>query len=168
LIGSNIAWPDPVLGTEASPKFVDRDLRNAQAHGVGEMGRHRTRRMRPDHVEMHSAVPDVPEIAYLEARFDAGSVAALVVLRTLPSPFLAVNVGCGAAGVPWRTFVIGSGLGLVSITAAHTFFAAQLYAGVEGASLTALLWAMAGGAVIVGLALVPKLLKRGNRGPPAP
>lgn len=99
-------------------------------------------------------------------RFEENSIAAIVVLRTIPSPFLAVNVGCGAAGVPWRTFVVGSGLGLISVTTAHVFFAAQLYAGVEGAKVEALGWAVLGGAVVVAFAVVPKWLR--NRKAPRP
>src|SRR5262249_53872951 len=45
--------------------------------------------------------------------FERDTVLGLFVLRVLPTPFIGVNVGCGASGMKWRKFLIGSGLGLI-------------------------------------------------------
>lgn len=102
----------------------------------------------------------------MSQRFDKNSIAAMLLVRAVPSPFLLANLACGAAGVRWSTFFFGSGLGLIPQTVAFTFFAAQVYAGVEGAKTTALLWALGGIGVMFLVTVVARRLR--NRASPEP
>ncbi|MBK7858539.1 MAG: VTT domain-containing protein [Archangiaceae bacterium] len=107
---------------------------------------------------------------WLQARgvlgyLDRHSIVSMMLMRALPLPFVGVNVGCGAAGIKWHHFAIGSGLGLVAATTVQTLFAAELYQGVDGANVKAL--AIAGGAALglVALAALGSWLR--NRSRPA-
>jgi len=97
---------------------------------------------------------------------ESNEISSLVLLRAIPSPVLAVNMGCGAAGVKWRHFVLGSGLGLVAPSIVHTLFASQVYQGVEGAKLSSFLWAAGAGLCVVALSLVPRWLRNRKPAPP--
>jgi uncharacterized membrane protein YdjX (TVP38/TMEM64 family) len=97
---------------------------------------------------------------------DRHSIVSVMLLRALPLPFVGVNVGCGASGLKWSHFALGSGLGLVAATTAQTLFAAQLYAGVEGARLSAFAWAAGAGLSIVGLLLLGNWLRNRSEGGP--
>ena len=94
------------------------------------------------------------------------SLAAIAASRVIPLPFLAVNLSWGASGVPWRSFLLGSGLGMIAPVAAHTVLASQLYEGVEGARLQAFAWAAGAGVLLAALAGVPRVLR--NRQRPRP
>ncbi len=68
---------------------------------------------------------------------------AMLLLRQLPLPFLAVNVGAGASPVRWRHFLVGNALGLLPNSLLYCFFAAQVVAGhTEHIGVTALLVAV--------------------------
>ncbi len=103
---------------------------------------------------------------WLESRGWSGAVlketgvATMIAVRQLPLPFLAVNVACGVSPLKWWHFVIGSAVGAIPPTVVYTWFATALLDGVEGARNEALLKALAGGAMMVSLALGPKVWAR--------
>lgn len=87
-------------------------------------------------------------------------VLAMVAVRQLPLPFLAVNVAAGASGVAWRDFFFGSGLGALAPLLVYTSLATSLIDGVEGVGLIALARAAAGGFGMLVLAVAPRLWRR--------
>lgn len=91
-------------------------------------------------------------------------VTTMITVRQLPLPFMAVNVAAGVSPLKWWHFAVGSAIGAIPPTVVYTYFATALLEGVEGARTEALLKALAGGAMIVTLALAPKLWARWRRG----
>ena len=87
-------------------------------------------------------------------------VTTMIAVRQLPLPFVAVNVAAGISPLKWWHFAVGSAIGAVPPTLVYTWFATALVDGVEGARTQALLEALAGGALIVLLAVAPKLWAR--------
>ena len=90
-------------------------------------------------------------------------VTTVIALRSMPLPFLAVNVAAGVSPVKGWQFAIGSALGSIPPMTVYPYFAAALIEGVDGARTEALLKALAGGALIVSLAVAPKLWRRWKR-----
>ncbi len=84
-------------------------------------------------------------------------VSTMVAVRQLPLPFLAVNVAAGVSPLKWWHFAVGSAIGAIPPTVVYTWFATALLDGVEGARTEALLKALAGGAMMVPIALAPRL-----------
>jgi uncharacterized membrane protein YdjX (TVP38/TMEM64 family) len=87
-------------------------------------------------------------------------VTTMIAVRQLPLPFVAVNVAAGVSPLKWWHFAVGSAIGAIPPTVVYTWFATALIDGVEGARTEALLKALAGGAMIVTLALAPKVWAR--------
>lgn len=96
----------------------------------------------------------------MQQRFDKNTITAMLLLRAVPAPFLVANMSAGAAGVRWHIFLLGSGLGLIPQTTAFSVLAAQVYAGVEGAKTTALLWGLGGVALLLAFTVVGRRLVR--------
>jgi uncharacterized membrane protein YdjX (TVP38/TMEM64 family) len=65
--------------------------------------------------------------AFLSGRGEG--IWAMLLLRQLPLPFLAVNLGAGASLVRWRHFIVGNALGLLPNSLLYCFFASQVVAG---------------------------------------
>ena len=87
-------------------------------------------------------------------------VTTMIAVRQLPLPFMAVNVAAGVSPLKWWHFAVGSAIGAIPPTLVYPYFATALLDGVEGARTEALLKALAGGAMIVTLALAPRLWAR--------
>ncbi len=90
-------------------------------------------------------------------------VTTMIAVRQLPLPFVAVNVAAGVSPLKWWHFAVGSAIGAVPPTVVYTWFATALIDGVEGARTEALLQALAGGAMVVTIALAPRLWARWRR-----
>jgi uncharacterized membrane protein YdjX (TVP38/TMEM64 family) len=101
-----------------------------------------------------------------DQRLDKNTVLAMLLLRAVPLPFLAANMGAGAWGVRWRTFLFGSGLGLIPQTTAFSLLAAQVHAGVEGAKTTAILWGVGGVSLLLGFTVISRRVLRNRAAPP--
>jgi uncharacterized membrane protein YdjX (TVP38/TMEM64 family) len=86
---------------------------------------------------------------------------AVVTIRQLPVPHMAVNVAAGVSGMPWRAFALGSLVGALPTIVIYTYFASSLVEGVAGAERAALVRALACGAVMIVLSLVvPRVVKK--------
>ena len=89
--------------------------------------------------------------------------ATLFRLRLIPvAPFALLNAGAAIAGMPFRDYALVTAAGILPVTVIYTVSASQLVAGVHGSSRRALLIALAGGAVLVGMTFLPALLRRGR------
>ena len=100
------------------------------------------------------------------AAIHESGVTTMIAVRQLPLPFVAVNVAAGASPLKGWQFVVGSGLGGLPPTLVYTYFATAMIEGVEGARTEALLRALGGGAMVLLLALAPKLWARWRNKPP--
>jgi uncharacterized membrane protein YdjX (TVP38/TMEM64 family) len=104
--------------------------------------------------------------AWLERRGWKGAVirgsgiSTMIAVRQLPLPFVAVNVAAGASPLTGWQFFIGSGLGGLPPTIVYSYFASSLLEGADGARSEALLKALAGGGLVLLVALAPKLWVR--------
>ncbi len=87
-------------------------------------------------------------------------VTAMIAVRQLPLPFVAVNVAAGVSPLKGWQFALGSGIGSLPPTVVYTWFATALIDGVEGARTEALLKAFAGGALVLCVAVLPRLWLR--------
>ena len=94
----------------------------------------------------------------LEAWLGREGLRAALLVRLLPLPNMAVNVAAGLSPVRWRDFALGTFLGTLPSIAVPTAFAAGLARGAEGAHTEALLWLVAGGAGVLGMALLTRRL----------
>ncbi len=83
---------------------------------------------------------------------------AMIVIRQLPLPFVAVNVTAGTSPMKWAQFAVGNAIGLLPNATIYTYFAAVLAEGVEGAKTEVLLRALAAGAVAITFGLVSRRL----------
>jgi uncharacterized membrane protein YdjX (TVP38/TMEM64 family) len=107
--------------------------------------------------------------AWLQRRGWSGAVirgsgiSTLIAVRQLPLPFVAVNVAAGASPVTAWQFVIGSGIGGLVPTVVYSYFATALIDGAEGTKTQTLLKALAAGACVLAIALLPKLWARWRR-----
>jgi len=90
-----------------------------------------------------------------------GGFANLLRLRLIPIvPFNALNFGAGLAGVPLRSYVLATALGILPGTAVYTFFADALLSGAAGARQDALVRVGIAGGLLVLLSFVPALARR--------
>jgi uncharacterized membrane protein YdjX (TVP38/TMEM64 family) len=95
--------------------------------------------------------------------------AALLRLRLLPViPFNALNFGAAFAGVPFRSYVAATAIGIVPGTAVYTYFADAVLSGAEGARRQALVRVAIAGTLLVLLSFAPAVARRlGLIGPAA-
>lgn len=99
-------------------------------------------------------------------RVERNGTLAVMVLRYIPIPYLWVNLGCGALGVPWPRYAVGTVVGLVVQITVLTFLGAQLADGVEGANTRALLGILLGGLMLLAGVLLGRWVR--NRFAPRP
>jgi uncharacterized membrane protein YdjX (TVP38/TMEM64 family) len=99
-------------------------------------------------------------------RVERNGMVAVMVLRYIPIPYLWVNLGCGALGVPWVRYALGTLFGLLVQITVLTFLGAQLAEGVEGAKPRALVGVLAGGLMLLGGVLLGRWVR--NRFGPRP
>lgn len=89
---------------------------------------------------------------------ERGGVLAMVMIRQVPLPFVAVNVAAGASPIAWRKFALGNALGLAPGTLVISHLASSLADGVEGAREAATVRVVIAAALVVTLALGTRLL----------
>lgn len=86
---------------------------------------------------------------------------AILRLRLIPAvPFNVLNFASGLAGVPARSYITATALGIIPGTAIYTYFADALLAGAEGAQEKALLRLGIAGGLLVLLSFVPAIARR--------
>jgi len=75
-------------------------------------------------------------------------------------PFNALNVGSGLTVLRWRTYAIGTLIGILPGTIIYTFFADSLLSGSLEASGRALINLLIAGVLVIALSFLPKVLNR--------
>lgn len=101
------------------------------------------------------------KIYALEKLADAHAFSTVLRLRLIPVlPFNALNFACGLVGLDFGSYVAGTMIGDLPVTAAYTYFADALLSGVAGARRAALFHASVAGALLIALSFLPGLIKR--------
>lgn len=101
------------------------------------------------------------KIYALEKLADAHAFSTVLRLRLIPVvPFNALNFACGLVGLDFGSYVAGTMIGDLPVTAAYTYFADALLSGVAGARRAALFHASVAGAILIALSFLPGLIKR--------
>ena len=101
------------------------------------------------------------KIYALERLADAHAFSTVLRLRLIPVvPFSAVNFGSGLVGLDFGSYVAGTVIGDLPVTAAYTYFANALLSGVTGARRAALFHASVAGALLITLSFLPGLIRR--------
>jgi uncharacterized membrane protein YdjX (TVP38/TMEM64 family) len=101
------------------------------------------------------------KIYALERLADAHAFSTVLRLRLIPVvPFNALNFACGLVGLDFGSYVAGTMIGDLPVTAAYTYFADALLSGVVGARRAALFHASLAGGLLIALSFVPGLIKR--------
>lgn len=92
--------------------------------------------------------------------YDA-SLMTIMRLRLIPVvPFVGLSVAAGLAGVPMRSFLLGTAIGIIPGTIIYTWFAHSLLLGSSEASQSAFIQLGVAGTLLVGLSFLPALVKR--------
>ena len=101
------------------------------------------------------------KIYALERLADSHAFSTILRLRLIPVvPFNALNFASGLVGLDFASYVAGTMIGDLPVTAAYTYFADSLLSGVAGARRTALLHASVAGGLLILLSFVPSVVKR--------
>ncbi|MEO7041889.1 MAG: TVP38/TMEM64 family protein [Gemmatimonadaceae bacterium] len=101
------------------------------------------------------------KIYALERLADSHAFLTTLRLRLIPVvPFAAVNFASGLVGLDFASYLAGTMIGDLPVTAAYTYFADALLSGVAGARRSALVHASIAGGVLILLSFVPSLVKR--------
>jgi uncharacterized membrane protein YdjX (TVP38/TMEM64 family) len=101
------------------------------------------------------------KIYALERLADSHAFSTILRLRLIPvMPFNALNFAAGLVGLDFASYVAGTMIGDLPVTAAYTYFADSLLSGVAGARRTALLHASVAGGALILLSFLPALVKR--------
>lgn len=96
----------------------------------------------------------------LEERLARGGFQAILAIRLLPLPTMAVNLGAGVSTIRYRDFALGTLVGTLPVTLIYTYFAAALVQGVTDVRRQILVELAIAGAVLLALAFGPKLVHR--------
>lgn len=106
------------------------------------------------------------KIYALERLADAHAFSTVLRLRLIPLvPFNALNFACGLVGLDFASYVAGTVIGDLPVTAAYTYFADALLSGVAGARRAALFHASVAGGLLILLSFLPALVKRLRQNP---
>lgn len=101
------------------------------------------------------------KIYALEKLADAHAFTTVLRLRLIPVvPFNALNFACGLVGLDFGSYLAGTMIGDLPVTAAYTYFADALLSGVAGARRAALFHASVAGGLLILLSFLPGLIKR--------
>lgn len=101
------------------------------------------------------------KIYALERLADSHAFLTTLRLRLIPVvPFAAVNFASGLVGLDFVSYLAGTMIGDLPVTAAYTYFADALLSGVAGARRTALVHASVAGGLLILLSFLPSLIKR--------
>jgi uncharacterized membrane protein YdjX (TVP38/TMEM64 family) len=85
----------------------------------------------------------------------------LLRLRLIPIvPFNLLNFASGLTAIPWRTFAVATGLGILPATLVFTFFADAILSGSREATHAAFARVLVAGALLIFLSFIPMLAKR--------
>ncbi len=104
------------------------------------------------------------KIYALEKLADAHAFSTVLRLRLIPVvPFNALNFACGLVGLDFASYLAGTMIGDLPVTAAYTYFADALLSGVAGARRAALFHASVAGGLLILLSFVPGLIRRIRR-----
>ena len=102
----------------------------------------------------------------LDALGARAGFATLFRLRLLPVvPFNVLSFAAGLAGIPFRSFLAATALGIIPGTLVYTYFADSLLAGVEGASRRAFVRVALAAALLLAISFAPSLIARLRRHP---
>ncbi|MEP6992340.1 MAG: TVP38/TMEM64 family protein [bacterium] len=102
--------------------------------------------------------------ARLEALGERHGFTTILRLRLIPVvPFNVVSLASGLAGVPFRSFLAGTALGIIPGTVIYTYFADRLVAGASGAGHAAFMRATLAAALLLAVSLIPALVRRLDR-----
>ena len=80
-------------------------------------------------------------------------------------PFNVLSFAAGLAGIPFRSFLVATALGIIPGTLVYTYFADSLLAGVEGASRRAFVRVALAAALLLAISFAPSLIIRLRRHP---
>jgi uncharacterized membrane protein YdjX (TVP38/TMEM64 family) len=97
-----------------------------------------------------------PRLAVIREELSEGGVLATVLIRQFPLPFIGVNMSAGMSPIPIRHFIMGNAIGLIPNCIIYTLLADALLSQVDGARSTAMLKALATGAVVISLTLLSR------------
>ncbi|HEY5085786.1 MAG TPA: VTT domain-containing protein, partial [Gemmatimonadaceae bacterium] len=101
------------------------------------------------------------KIYALEKLADAHAFSTVLRLRLVPLvPFNALNFACGLVGLDFGSYVAGTMIGDLPVTAAYSYFADALLSGVAGARRAALFHASVAGGLLILLSFLPGLVRR--------
>jgi uncharacterized membrane protein YdjX (TVP38/TMEM64 family) len=104
------------------------------------------------------------KIYALERLADAHAFTAILRLRLIPIvPFSAVNFASGLVGLDFASYMAGTMIGDLPVTAAYTYFADALLSGVAGARRAALFHASVAGGLLILLSFLPGLIRRARQ-----
>ena len=141
VLGSLLNWCGAVLGASAA-FLLARMLGRDAVHGM--LGKWSER---------------------LDALGARDSFATLFRLRLVPvMPFNVLNFAAGLAGIPFRSYLAATALGIIPGTVVYTYFADSLLAGVEGASQRAFVRVALAAVLLLAISFAPSLIQkiRGN------
>ena len=142
VLGSLLNWCGAVMGASAS-FFLARLLGRDAVHGI--LGKWSEK---------------------LDALSARAGFATLFRLRLLPVvPFNVLSFAAGLAGIPFRSFLAATALGIIPGTLVYTYFADSLLAGVEGASRRAFVRVALAAALLLAISFAPSLIARLRRHP---
>ena len=97
----------------------------------------------------------------LDALGDRSGFATLFRLRLVPvMPFNVLSFAAGLAGIPFRSYLAATALGIIPGTLVYTYFADSLLAGVEGASRRAFVRVALAAALLLAISFAPTLIQR--------
>jgi len=100
-------------------------------------------------------------IRALEKLADAHAFSTVLRLRLIPVvPFNVLNFSCGLVGLDFGSYVAGTMIGDLPVTAAYTYFADALLSGIAGARRAAFLHAAVAGGLLILLSFIPNLVAR--------
>lgn len=100
------------------------------------------------------------KIYALEKLADAHAFSTVLRLRLIPVvPFNALNFASGLVGLDFTSYIAGTMIGDLPVTAAYTYFADALLSGVAGARRSALIHASIAGGLLILLSFLPSLFK---------
>ncbi len=109
----------------------------------------------------HLMGADSDALAKLDRVVGRHGLRGLLTLRLIPLvPFNALNFGAGLLPLGWRTYALGTLVGILPGTAIYTFFADALLQGSQEASREALARVAVAGVLLLLLSFLPALLKR--------
>jgi uncharacterized membrane protein YdjX (TVP38/TMEM64 family) len=102
-----------------------------------------------------------PAMERLDSAVGKHGFRGMLTLRLIPvAPFNALNFGGGLVGMPWPSYALATGLGILPGTFVYTMFADALLQGSTEASRQAFVRVLVSGALLILLSFLPSILTR--------